>query len=173
MRRPALMSRASRGAARARVAGVGGRSRGATQTSSASRQKSIRRGTRGRAAGAARERWWLRGGGGSVEGQAQQAAGRRYARVWRATAGRHWRRPSSPPLLVGPPVLARPCPAVSWHGLRRKADARPGMAAAERGGGGQAKFPLFCKIRVNGKDAHPLYSYLKVAAKASRLGGGA
>ena len=47
------------------------------------------------------------------------------------------------------------------------------MAAAERGGGGQAKFPLFCKIRVNGKDAHPLYSYLKVAAKASRLGGGA
>ena len=101
MRRPALMSRASRGAARARVAGVGGRSRGATQTSSASRQKSIRRGTRGRAAGAARERRWL------------------------------------------------------------------------RGRGGQAKFALLGKIRVNGKDAHPLYSYLKVAAKASRLGGGA
>ena len=172
MRRPALMSRASRGAARARVAGVGGRSRGATQTSSASRQKSIRRGTRGRAAGAARERWWLRGGGGSVEGQAQQAAGRRYARVWRATPGRHWRRPSSPPLLVGPPVLARPCPAVSWHGLRR--EAMQGRAWRRlSGGGGQAKFPLFGKIRVNGKDAHPLYSYLKVAAKASRLGGGA
>ena len=26
----------------------------------------------------------------------------------------------------------------------------------------QAKFPLFGKIRVNGKDAHPLYAYLKV-----------
>ncbi len=27
--------------------------------------------------------------------------------------------------------------------------------------GAQAKFPLFSKVEVNGKDAHPLFSYLK------------